>query len=216
MTPRHHPGEDILLAHAAGKLAGGPALVVAVHMEGCAECRALVGALEVAGGVLLAELPAAAMSSLALERALAAIDRPGPAPLHQPVAPLRMPNDIVLPAALRGSRIGRWRWLAPGMRWSRVEMLEYPGATVVLMRGRADAVLPAHGHRGTEFTQVLSGAILDDGTRYRAGDMFVADDATNHHLRVAPEAECICIAAIEGRMRMNGLIGRIIQPLVGP
>ena len=46
--------------------------------------------------------------------------------------------------------------------------------------------------------------------------MFVADDSVHHHQRIAPEADCICIAAIEGQMRMDSLIGRIIQPLVGP
>ena len=91
-----------------------------------------------------------------------------------------------------------------------------PGANVVLMRGRADALLPAHGHQGSEFTQVLSGGVIDGEMGYEAGDMFVADDHTNHHLRVAEGGECLCIAAIEGRMRMNGLIGRILQPLVGP
>ena len=213
MTARHHPAEDVLLAHAAGKLGAGAALVVAIHLEGCAACRALVGALEVAGGAMLADLPAAAMSSLALQRALAAIERPAPAPRPAPARPLGWPDELPLPAALRGHSMGRWRWLAPGMRWSRIAMDD---ATVVLMRGRAGAWLPAHGHSGREFTHVLSGAILDDGQRYYAGDTLVADDSINHHLRIAPEADCICIAAIEGRMRMNGLIGRIIQPLVGP
>ena len=215
MTPRHHPAEDVLLALAAGHLASGPALVVGIHLEGCAACRALVGALEVAGGVLMADLPLASMSSLAVQRAMAAIERPFAAPRSASAAPSGWPDGVGMPAALRG-KLGRWRWLAPGMRWSRVELAEDPGATVMLLRGRADAVLPAHGHRGIEFTQVLSGAIIDGVQRYGAGDMFVADDSVHHHQRIAPEADCICIAAIEGQMRMDSLIGRIIQPLVGP
>ena len=133
MTARHHPAEDVLLAHAAGKLGAGAALVVAIHLEGCAACRALVGALEVAGGAMLADLPAAAMSSLALQRALAAIERPAPAPRPAPARPLGWPDELPLPAALRGHSMGRWRWLAPGMRWSRIAMDD---ATVVLMRPR--------------------------------------------------------------------------------
>ncbi len=223
MTPCHHPGEDILLAHAAGTLGAGPSLVLAVHLEGCGSCRALVGALEVAGGTLMEQLPPASLSSLALARAMAAIERPLPVPGGAPVElgnaaalPIGMPEGVILPMALRGRRLGRWRWLAPGMRWSRVDMPGYPHARVMLMRGGAGTLLPAHGHRGSEFTQVLLGAVHDDGVRYGAGDMFVADDATNHHLRVGGDGECLCIAAIEGRMRMNGLIGRLVQPLVGP
>ena len=223
MTPGHHPGEDILLAHAAGTLAAGPSLVVAIHLEACGSCRALVGALEVAGGALMEQLPPASLSSLALARAMAAIERPLPVMASGPVAwgrgaapPVAMPEGVILPKALIGRRLGRWRWLAPGMRWSRVEIPGAPHAKVMLMRGRAGTLLPAHGHRGSEFTQVLLGAVHDDGVRYGAGDMFVADDATNHHLRVDGDGECLCIAAIEGRMSMNGLIARLVQPLVGP
>ena len=218
MSPRHHPGEELLIAHAAGTLGAGPSLVIAIHVEGCAICRALVAALDVAGGVLLEQLPPAPLSSLALARAMAAIERPLPPPglpdsntVSRPVA-----GGIALPAALRGKPIGRWRWLAPGMRWSKLAMPGHPEANVVLMRGRATALLPGHGHRGSEFTQVLAGGIVDGGGRYEAGDMFVADDATNHHLRVTDEGECLCIVAIEGNVRMNSLLGRIVQPLVGP
>ena len=213
MTPHHHPSEDLLLDHAAGQLDAGPALIVAIHIETCAGCLTRVRTLEVAGGVLLAELPAAAMSSLALQRALAAIERPAPPLGHNEAKPFKLPDGVVLPDALRGRGLGRWRWLAPDMRWSRVDLAD---ATVVLMRGRAGALLPAHGHRGSEYTQVLRGAILDGDKVYGAGDMFAADDAIQHHLRIAPDADCICIAAIEGQMRMHSLVGRLIQPLVGP
>ena len=213
MTPHHHPSDDLLLTHAAGKLAAGPALIVAIHIETCTACRGLVHALEVTGGVLLAELPAAAMSSLALQRALAAIERPAPPLEHQVAEPSHLTDGVALPGALRGKSMGRWRWLAPGMRWNRVDLAD---ATVVLMRGRAGALLPAHGHRGNEFTQVLSGAILDGAKVYGAGDMFTADEAVHHHLRIAPDADCICIAAIEGQMRMHSFVGRLIKPLVGP
>ena len=226
MPPRHHPGEELLLAHAAGTLGAGPGLIVAVHLEACGACRALVAALEVAGGVMMAELPPVPMSSLALERALAAIERPVAVAVAVAgavtvavtgaVAAPKVTAGLELPLALRGRDVGPWRWLAPGMRWSRVAVPEAPRANVVLMRGRPDRLLPAHGHRGSEFTQVLCGAIYDGDVRYGPGDMFVADDATHHHLRVADEGECLCIAAIEGRMRMSGLIGRIVQPLVGP
>ena len=91
-----------------------------------------------------------------------------------------------------------------------------PGANVVLIRGRAAAFLPGHSHRGGEFTQVLAGAINEPGRHYAAGDMFEADDTTNHHLTVAADGVCICLAAFEGRQRMDSLIGRLVQPLLGP
>ena len=78
MSPRHHPGEDTLIAYAAGTLGAGPSLVVAVHLDGCRQCGVLVASLEAAGGVLMAQLPPADMSPQALARAMAAIARPLP------------------------------------------------------------------------------------------------------------------------------------------
>ena len=213
----HHPGDDTLIAYAAGTLGAGPSLVVTVHLETCAACCGMVATLEAVGGALMDELAPAGLSSLALARAMAAIERPipMPEPATRPVPP-GAAHGLKLPAALHGKRIGRWHWLAPGMRWSRVELAGDRQANVLLLRGRAEALLPAHGHIGSEFTQVLSGALLDGATRFATGDMFVADEAVNHHLQVASGAECVCLTAIEGRMRMNGLLGRLVQPLVGP
>ena len=221
MSPRHHPGEDTLIAYAAGTLGAGPSLVVAVHLDGCRQCGVLVASLEAAGGVLMAQLPPADMSPQALARAMAAIERPLPMvdlPPNGRTAgrSLAFSEGFALPATLQHRRLGRWRWLAPGMRWSRVDVPGDRHAKVVLLRGRGEALLPAHGHSGGEFTQVLAGAIMDGATRFGSGDMLVADDATNHHLRVAAGAECVCLTAIEGRMRMNGIIGQLLQPLVGP
>jgi hypothetical protein len=49
----HHPDDELLLAHAGGHLGRGPGLLIDVHLEGCAHCRARVREFETLGGVLL-------------------------------------------------------------------------------------------------------------------------------------------------------------------
>ena len=64
--PRHHPDDDVLAVYAVGALDSGFALVVAAHLEGCAQCRKQVRTFEAASGEALAELPKAELASDAL------------------------------------------------------------------------------------------------------------------------------------------------------
>jgi putative transcriptional regulator len=42
-----------------------------------------------------------------------------------------------------------------------------------------------------------------------------ADDEVQHQPVVDKDGECVCIAALEGHMRLRGVFGRMIQPLIG-
>ena len=53
----HHPDEATLMAYAAGALTEGFNLVVAAHLEFCADCCSRVTEAEAIGGELLQELP---------------------------------------------------------------------------------------------------------------------------------------------------------------
>ncbi|HEY8977591.1 MAG TPA: zf-HC2 domain-containing protein, partial [Burkholderiaceae bacterium] len=59
---RHHPDDALLLGHAGGGLATGPALLVEAHLEGCARCRQAVRAFERVGGELLQAEPPQALA----------------------------------------------------------------------------------------------------------------------------------------------------------
>jgi len=124
------------------------------------------------------------------------------------------PDGIVLPPALAGHGVGRWRSLGPSLRWARVDVAGDPSANVVLLRIPAARSVPRHGHTGREFTQVLVGGFSDGRDAYVAGDLIEADEHVDHQPVVDPDGECICIAAVEGRLRIHG-IGRLLQPFVG-
>lgn len=217
MTMQHHPSDETLLRYAAGTLEAGPALVVAAHLEFCADCREQVRTFEAVGGAMLEGLPPAEMSTDALERTLALLD--GGKHAASVTAAVRqdrvMAGDIALPAALRGCRIGPWRWRGPGVRISRVVIPAAPDAHVMLIKVGAGRHLPHHGHSGTEFTLVLKGAFSDASGRYARGDLAEADAQVEHEPVVDQDGECICLAALEGQMRFQGLLGRIVQPFVG-
>lgn len=81
-TPTHHLDEDVLLDYVSGAASEPVSLVVACHLTLCGTCRAAAAAAESVGGALLEQALPAALSEGALERALARLDRDGPAGNH--------------------------------------------------------------------------------------------------------------------------------------
>ena len=218
MTPRHHPADETLMAMAAGTLPEGPSLVVAIHLDGCRRCRESVGRFEAVGGALLeaaAPAPLAAGAFDALMARIDAEDRAAPAaPEPRPDVVPTTPDGVALPRRLGRHTVGRWRRLGSALSWSRVGVRGAPDANVILLRIPATGSAPRHGHSGREFTQVLVGGFSDGRDAYGPGDLVEADEHVDHRPTVDADGECICIAAVEGRLRIHG-IGRLLQPFVG-
>jgi putative transcriptional regulator len=212
----HHPSDELLLAHAAGWLPAGPALVTAVHLEQCTRCAARQSALEGMEGAWLDETPGIALRPGALGAAMAALD--GPEPAEQPVSlqgPPPLPAGVAWPRALAGLQIAPWRWIGPGMRYSRVRLAYDDQAFVFLLRITAGKYLPQHAHTHQEFTQVLCGSFHDGRAQFTAGDFDLATSAVHHLPVVQSDGECVCLTAVQGRLAFDGLYGRLLARLAG-
>lgn len=201
----HHPYDDTLARHAAGRLAAGPSLVVAVHLAGCCECRARVALFEAAGGTLLEEAcaiaPPAEMFAAALRR------------IEQTVE--RAPRRAVTASPLDALPSPPWRRLGGGLQWRRLSLPHAPQARLYMLKIAPQGRAPRYAHRGAAFIQVLQGAFHDEYGRYRAGDCIEADDGAAHRPEVDSECACVCLAAFESRPRLTGWLGRLMQPLLG-
>lgn len=217
MTISHHPSDETLLRLAAGTLSAGPALVVSVHLEGCPACRDRLARFEAVGGAILNEMPPAPLAPDLFARTLKRLEADRLSHSNQKESIKRKPPalGIELPLAMRGCEVGPWRWLGPGFRWSKVKIPGSPDAKVMLLKGRAGLRLPAHGHVGTEFTQILTGSLSDARGQYFPGDLDEADDGIDHTPVVGEESECVCLAALEGDTRLHGILGRLLRPVVG-
>jgi putative transcriptional regulator len=215
MTISHHPQDYTLLRQAAGRLAPGPALIVSIHVAGCLACRARVGAFEAVGGALLEDSAPQPMAAGASEEALRRIDDAVEAKAALPVPDVpRLDDGLLIPVPLRGCAMGRWRWVGPGIRIRTVGVPNEPDAKVIMLKVKAGRRLPEHGHSGTEYTQVLHGSFSDERGRYGVGDFDEADAEIEHQPIVDGGSDCICIAALDGDMRLTGIIGRLVQPFV--
>lgn len=218
MSALHHPSEETLARYAAGTLGSGLALVVAAHLEACSDCRRNVSLFEDVGGHLLNALAPVELAADALAKTLARIETPV-MPHRSADRPRRgiidLPTGMALPRVLQDCEIRPWRWGGPGVRWSRVGLPYDRFANVLLLRIAAGRKMPQHGHTGMELNLVLKGAYSDLDGHYAPGDLSEADAETEHQPVVDRDGECICLAALEGRIRLDGFFGRLLQPVIG-
>lgn len=210
MTPRHHPTGERLVEHAAGKLPVDRALVLAAHVQACAACAAEVAFVEAVGGVLLSELPPAAMASDALALALARIERPVP---PRAAAPSPVPQGWVVAPAAAVEAARRRRWAAPGV-WTAPVHGGAHGRRSYLLGVAAGMSVPRHTHRGAELVCVLKGAFEDRGEIYGPGDFCESDESVEHRPRVTADGDCVCLIAVDASLVARDWVGRIFQPLV--
>lgn len=208
-----HPApEELLLDYAAGALAPGPALAVALHVALDPVARRTVGRLDALGGALVEGEDAAPFDEALLQRTLARLD--GVAVEARPAPCVPRPGFEWAPAPLAPH-------LGPQSRWRRVfggfeEMrLRLPGEhRVSLLRLEPGRGLPMHRHVGEEFTVVLQGGYTDSTGNYGVGDFAVGPGPEEHEPIADPGDPCIALIVVEKPIVLTGPFGRFLNPLV--
>ena len=212
MTPKHHPSQPLLIDYAAGSVDLGVRLIIATHVQSCADCAREVSLAEGVGGALLDALPPADMLPDALAQALARIERPvGPGD----PAPAARPDWIrVSPEVLHAAQRRR-RWAAPGVWVAPISKGPAKGESTYLLRVAAGMSMPRHTHRGAEVVCVLKGAFTDGDTVYGPGDFAWSDQTVDHRPVITPDSECVCLTFAQGPLVPRDWVGRVFQPFVG-
>lgn len=220
MTISRHPDPANLMAFAAGTLPEPLAAVVAAHVSICPHCRSEIGDLELMGAALMATAPGLADAG---ERPRIPA-HPGDLQTEGPRPPAvtadrtewldRLPRPIAVRYRLTFETIP-WRRLAPGMWHHRLPLAGKGLGDLRLLRIAAGRRLPEHGHGGSEMTLVLAGAFHDATGMYGVGDVQDVDEEIEHQPIAGDGPDCICLAASERPARFKGVLGRMLQPLIG-
>jgi len=202
MSITHHPGEELLIAYAAGASDEAVSLIVATHLALCPDCRREVANAESAGGALLEDLQPVHLSDAALPSVLSRLNGTESKPAAK--RPLR--NGFRAPEPLRSYLGGD----LDGVRWIPVAKgLAY---RPILKRGRSRAQLvksaPGHGvslhsHKGEEFSLVLSGGYTDANGHYLRGDVQTATPETLHHPVADADGDCIILAVNDAPLQFR-------------
>jgi putative transcriptional regulator len=214
MTIRHHPSEALLTAYASGALSAAESLVVAVHANQCANCRRLIRAVEGIGGASLEETEPASLGIDAFERITSMLRSSADKSYLNESETLTNDGLEDLPAPIPTQRFGRRRWVAPGVRLRTILLPGESRSRAFLLYSRAGARMIEHSHSGVELTCVLKGSFSHKGGRYGPGDFDFGDYSVDHQPVVGPEEPCLCIVAMQGRLRVPGFLGRLISPFI--
>ena len=207
---RHSVSDERLLAYAAGTMNAPEATVVAAHLTYRPEAAAFARGLQAVGGRMLQDVDPEPMGEHALAQVLARVEVD--AGELQPTPPL---NDMPqLPEPLRRLPLGPWRWMGRGVRVRDVIGPRHGDCRVILLEIQPGCATPRHTHGGVELTCVLSGAYATETERFDVGDLEEADDHTLHQPRVVSSEPCLCVAALDGQIVLDGWIGRMLQPFI--
>lgn len=214
MTIKHHPDDSMLAAFAAGTLDHGQHIAVATHLVSCPQCRTFMHSMEKVGGQVLASLPPAAMPSGALAKVEAKLNEPGR--VASGIKALTVPETEIpgLPKFVRGYQFGNWKWIAPSVHLRPIALPYASDTRVFLLRSGPGTRMLEHAHTGFEMTCVLSGAFSQAGAHFGPGDFDLGDETVDHEPIVDQGQDCICLVAMQGNLRLKGLLGRIVQPFV--
>ncbi|MBI1383877.1 MAG: transcriptional regulator [Rhizobiales bacterium] len=221
MNISHHLDEATVLALAAGTLGEALEVVARGHIDWCPTCRSGLARSEAVGGAMLeaaepAEVAAGAFEAL-LTRAREA-DKVKRLPVRTGAG-----GEVVtgvLPASV-ARRIGggietvTWKWLAPGIRYSKVALSPGESGDLRFLMIEPGRKVPEHGHGGAELTLVLSGAYRDSFGLFQRGDVADMDEEIDHEPVVTPGLPCVCLVATEDKARFRTLKGRLAQPFIG-
>lgn len=230
MSITHHPSDIVLAEFANATLDEAASVVVVAHLLHCQHCRNTVREFETLGGILLDETaPSAHLTATADhvlrmaagDPAAATWDRnSATAPSEPAFAPALPPESPPASAEARTASFmslyaaGRWRWIGPGLHRREFKVPSTSGVRVFMLKAKGGLALPDHSHSGIEWTCVLEGAYSHEAGRFGVGDFDEADASVHHEPIVEHGADCVCLVAMSGQLKLESRLGRLLQPFV--
>lgn len=220
--------ETLLMEYAAGVLGQAQSLIVTTHVALSPSARTKVNSWRAVSGACLENCRPVSMNENSLRAVLAQLDdvrseETARTLTTRPSQDIRelLPEDIDIPPelspyfTLRRHKTMKWHSVYPGIHSFTVP-LNCKKSKVEFYKFKPGAKAPRHKHGGQEITLVLTGAFSDDKGQYDAGDLIIIEDNNYIHSPTACEVRgCICLTVQTGGMRLEGVLGRFLNPFLG-
>jgi putative transcriptional regulator len=231
----HHPDHELLKQFAQGKTPISISVVVAAHVEMCAECQksvedittslameafgidqddfdsedAAVNVIDESGeGIVHSEVDNIETSAI-----IDSITREPPeqnSRLLETVTEIAIAGERVsLPRSLRSVLIKEWKGFGKISR-ARLKLDDEARRTSLLHIGEGGHI-PSHTHKGFEITLLLQGSFEDESGRYQAGD-FIWLDSNHTHTPVTHEG-CVCLTVADDALQFKQGVSQLFNPL---
>ena len=208
--------DALLLDYATGALSRPLEILVETHLamneKSCRSVRMLMQL----GGILLEDSEPVSLSESALQDVMAQLSqfdnmsdeffskvRSRDEWLPKPIA------SYVPDAKCKQS----WRRAGIGILETDVDFGENSGKAKIYRIAPGTAV-PIHTHTGAEVTLVLTGGFSDETGSYGPGDISIQEAGGEHQPVADDDGECVVFAVNEGKIKLTGPIGRMLNLLV--
>jgi putative transcriptional regulator len=215
VAPTHHPFSELLIDYTTGALSQAESMLIAMHLDFCAECRRSADIVQAVGGALLDTIAPLQLPPSTFQRTLQAID----ATPKSVEALIRSAPTFALkwPAVLRNhlavSPPGEWRKLPAGFRALRVPFKD-PSSRVWVMKAPGGRGPLRHTHVADEWTVVLEGGFSDETGIYATGDFAFMGSGDEHTMIAEPGEGCVCVILVRENARYLTLMGKLLAPLL--
>lgn len=205
---QYHPDEFYLMDYAAGNLSAADALIVSVHLSVCPQCQARVRQSNLLGGVMLEKLTPA-VDDTDLDAFIDTL------PAREQCVNEKPQRNFINPLEKYLTEYNQLAWQKQTQSISKLDLTHLVGGNkkVTLQKIIAGAKVPAHTHRGTEYTLVLSGGFSDELGCYHQGDFIVRDSSHHHSPTALQNEDCICLTVLDAPIRFTGWL-RLLNPFI--
>jgi putative transcriptional regulator len=208
----HHPGEELLIAYAAGASDEAVSLIVASHLALCPDCRREVRHAESAGGALLEHMEPSPLSETAVAAVMSRLNGVESAP----AAAAR--NGCKAPEPLRsylGGDLDSVRWIPVAKGISYRPILKRGRSSAQLVRSTPGHGISLHTHKGEEHSLVLTGGYSDPTGHYLRGDVQTATPEILHHPIAEDGDDCIILAVADAPLAFRNPFVGLLAKLMG-
>jgi putative transcriptional regulator len=211
--PSHGRLIDPLLAgYAMGSLEPCMHALIESHLILSEENRAFVRAMEERAAAGLEDLPVRPIGHAARDHILGAIYAGGWYGRARPATDPDLPQPLL---KLVGGPLDSQKWRFYGFGVQERTVASDGQVTAQLLKVKPGRALPSHTHEGIEATLVLRGSYSDGAGRYRRGGVGGAGGEIDHRPVADAETGCVCFAVTEGKLRLTGPIGRLLNGMMG-
>ncbi len=163
-------------------------LPVMIHVQDCADCRAVIAEFGQDDDLAL---PISPETAGGLEARAPSPGRRRRTTFHGVYRSGAL--------ALLDFQIDRRRWIAPGAWIARVHAPTHHRWRAIVLAIGARGRIPDRGHRSPEYIHVLQGAFRDRYRTFQVGDFLQLEIGDGPVLQVTSEGPCICLIAGQKR-----------------
>ena len=208
--------DDNLFAYATGSLSLAKHVMITCQAEISDKVSQKIGLFETIAASALEDVETVSLSDNFMDNVIKAL------PARHAVEQDNLKTTGLAPRTLRnilghGLKDMKWKSLVPGVAVHDVlgNRRYEESDRIYLLKAKGGMQMPLHGHKGEEWSLVLTGSYTVGDQTYERGDLHIEDESEIHAPHINEGEDCICLIMTEGPLVMQDFLPKVVQKVVG-